>query len=669
MNELKSLQVQISELGAQKGAEVEPLENAIEDAPISDGIMSTGEGRKQVEEKEFIDLTEDTEDSKLMELMTEIEVLNVEKKKAESDVQVWKTKCNELECRVMELERHLTSGFQEFVSSGGTELGQGKAVVGRGENNATSEPSEIGTPIGDTYTDATPLDKGKDAILRRRNLEYGGRSRKQLFFGEETNLSQKITPVTPIGTKPACRGLIDISDDEADAMELIMLNGKEREKANDSNYPNGGTTLDKNQFPSEDLTGSLDQDDEDNVICHSGITRKRRRASNIITSDSESDIDDNLPIGRLRKNSKTDGDGESVVRRRLVRLRNLKKENGTLTENSPGNLQRMKAERLCGIPTNVTSKDDESQEDDSEGERENLKDFIVSDGDLSSDDESASNGDLSSTDGSESHGESGDEAVNDINLGKIIAKLGRFKDHPKWNWEFQGDLLADLGKDPELCMKAVCALYRQQTPDEKASKATFVRNGQGLSQIDAERGTELGEFLTAGDPEGDLSKSEQESSMMGKALMGVGGWHSTLPLVPSLSAELWGLFQGLTLAWDLGKRCVVADVDSLCVVKMVNGEDDVLGLNWGLVGAIRDLFVETGCPATKNPNMYVSMKQTHNPIVSSEDEADNTPLIKLYGKRRKDVNDTMDPSENRPFPSASNDSDEDNVLCHSHITR
>ncbi|KAJ6294942.1 hypothetical protein OIU76_022930 [Salix suchowensis] len=71
-------------------------------------------------------------------------------------------------------------------------------------------------------------------------------------------------------------------------------------------------------------------------------------------------------------------------------------------------------------------------------------------------------------------------------------------------------MLADFGKDPELCMRAVCALYRQQTDEEKRNKETLHYNGRGFSKFDAPRGSKLAEFLIDGDPSGDLKKSVLE---------------------------------------------------------------------------------------------------------------------------------------------------------------
>ncbi|KAF3773820.1 hypothetical protein EJ110_NYTH54555 [Nymphaea thermarum] len=89
--------------------------------------------------------------------------------------------------------------------------------------------------------------------------------------------------------------------------------------------------------------------------------------------------------------------------------------------------------------------------------------------------------------------------------------LGRIrKKKSSENWEFEADMLASFQKDDELCMKAVCALYRQQTSEEKAGKASLYHNRRGFNKFDALRGSELAEFLTDGDPFGPLKKSAKE---------------------------------------------------------------------------------------------------------------------------------------------------------------
>ncbi|KAG8381174.1 hypothetical protein BUALT_Bualt06G0094900 [Buddleja alternifolia] len=80
----------------------------------------------------------------------------------------------------------------------------------------------------------------------------------------------------------------------------------------------------------------------------------------------------------------------------------------------------------------------------------------------------------------------------------------------KIKWKNVWDMFDDFDRRPELCMKAVCALYRRQTPQERSLKKTIDRNGRGFNCDDARRGSELAEFLTGGDPNSNVKKSVEE---------------------------------------------------------------------------------------------------------------------------------------------------------------
>lgn len=65
-------------------------------------------------------------------------------------------------------------------------------------------------------------------------------------------------------------------------------------------------------------------------------------------------------------------------------------------------------------------------------------------------------------------------------------------------WEYEADMLDALARDAELCMKAVCALYRQQTAH------------RSFNQISTLRIAILAKFLVNGDGEGRLRRSVAE---------------------------------------------------------------------------------------------------------------------------------------------------------------
>ncbi|KAI3751128.1 hypothetical protein L2E82_22174 [Cichorium intybus] len=230
--------------------------------------------------------------------------------------------------------------------------------------------------------------------------------------------------------------------------------------------------------PSSSVIDISDEDD-DNKDGFKGHITKRKRSSNIITSDDEtSDDDDNAPICTLIKKDHVNEVKEDVTRQPLKRLKKSEDKNNydniTIDLNKTGN----------------SSSEDEEDEDEDEDD-ESLSGFIVE----SSECETGS-------------GESCDKSEDGLNeYTETLNRIRRKKDL-KLKWDLEGEMLADFGKDPELCMKAVCALYRQQTEDEKAGKVTIYHNERGFSQPDAKRASKLAEFLTDGG--GDLNKTVEE---------------------------------------------------------------------------------------------------------------------------------------------------------------
>lgn len=134
------------------------------------------------------------------------------------------------------------------------------------------------------------------------------------------------------------------------------------------------------------------------------------------------------------------------------------------------------------IPTNKENDDDddESKEGSSASEEGSLDGFIVHDSvDASSKPhDDASHGEVES--------KSQDASDDNLKFSEILSQIQRKKDQ-KRKWEFEGDMLAAFGKDPKLCMKAVCTLYRQQTCEEQGNMQSQFYNGRGFSRYDAFR--------------------------------------------------------------------------------------------------------------------------------------------------------------------------------------
>jgi hypothetical protein len=78
-----------------------------------------------------------------------------------------------------------------------------------------------------------------------------------------------------------------------------------------------------------------------------------------------------------------------------------------------------------------------------------------------------------------------DEDDVDLLLDQLPLKVQRNKDNRKW--ESEADMLAEFEKDPELCMKAVCALYRQQTCVRNSPLGLSFSSNQGFNKADALR--------------------------------------------------------------------------------------------------------------------------------------------------------------------------------------
>jgi hypothetical protein len=80
-----------------------------------------------------------------------------------------------------------------------------------------------------------------------------------------------------------------------------------------------------------------------------------------------------------------------------------------------------------------------------------------------------------------------EECDSEINFGKILDWIRGKKNTNNNDWKNAQEMLSAFDQQPELTLKAVCAMYRRQTEEEQAEKATIVHNKRGFSQIDAPR--------------------------------------------------------------------------------------------------------------------------------------------------------------------------------------
>ncbi|TMW94730.1 hypothetical protein EJD97_009881 [Solanum chilense] len=480
------------------------------------------------------------EEDRVLQLMIENSVLECEKKKAESDAEYWKSKCNELQLTVAELGKKLDAkagdtaptrvhGLQDECDDLTQKIHL--QVVDEMQNKDGEIGSLLSQDSGKSLA-KTPVLQAKfvrenKALLSESGNNCVNRVRKRLKFEEERGSNKRMSPSTPASESRAKVVVLDIteSDDErTTGPPYTSIMGSDFESSVPLGTPplpgivctvpfcGSGSNLSNTELPSKNDSKMtvIEQVEDSDMVCHDEEplyvpTPKRRRASNIIASDSDTDDDDDkVPICMLktrhfcekssndhpRGHSIQTGDSDDEVRnlsskRRLVKLSQCEGKGGG------GN---------------------DIEEEVSNSEGESLGGFIVSSSDISDDDDTSNSvGALQSNSAVAEDSITDSEYVSesDSDYGEIISRIRRNKGD-KLEWEFEGDMLAAFGKDPELCMKAVCVLYRQQTSEEQCCKGTIDHNQRGFSHCDAFRGSTLAEFLTDGDPKGDMTKSVKE---------------------------------------------------------------------------------------------------------------------------------------------------------------
>uniref|UniRef100_J3KXR7 Uncharacterized protein n=2 Tax=Oryza brachyantha TaxID=4533 RepID=J3KXR7_ORYBR len=309
--------------------------------------------------------------------------------------------------------------------------------------------------------------------------------------GDNAGLEDDDVSATPHGRKRAA-ALVVTSDSED---EVGSWGGRRRGK--DDNRKRA-------------LRGGRDDEDDDEG---EGVTLSRKRAlrgdsdsenedggdgAHVVATGIESD-DDMIPIRevvkKMRKERVSKGGGElgetegcsTPTTRRSARL-------------AKGRSKRpQSARRALNF---VEPKDCQESECDSD-EDDDINEFIINDSDCSENSAEPEDSDASApTEGSSSELE---ESDNEIDYKDVMACIGRKRNTKEW--KFEAEMLSAFAENPELCLKAVCALYRKQTEDEQRSKSTIVHNKQGFNQFDALRGSSIAEFLLDGDTFGLLKKT------------------------------------------------------------------------------------------------------------------------------------------------------------------
>ena len=313
----------------------------------------------------------------------------------------------------------------------------------------------------------------------------------------EKSCDQKITPVTPAKPKPLSAAVIDIVGSEE----------RDVHASHKSNPPSEGISATMSEEYGADQAGGITDGDEKSggTAITASVTpmSKRMRDLMVVTSDDDSEDYERKPSKRAIKieNSDTeDEDGNDITPARQVLggvpseseddddripLSRLKRKCAQVSR-QPAGTSNSNQPRRCLVKIGQAQMKNRAQEienDDessSESRLNSSNSFIVDD----SDDE-----DLEDDEPKEGGNDSYDQeesSDSDLDYADIISKF-RSRRNPNSKWIHEGDMLSDFGKNPVLCMKAVCALYRLQTNEEKACKISLFHNGRGFSRIDATR--------------------------------------------------------------------------------------------------------------------------------------------------------------------------------------
>lgn len=268
------------------------------------------------------------------------------------------------------------------------------------------------------------------------------------------------------------------------AAARLVTSDSEDEDANDGKHgvddqEEGGKPSKKRRF-----CGICDSDDEDAT---EGVDVVTSKAASPVQIESGEDEDDMIPIcqvlKKMRKERANHDDDDELGEVKGCSTPPTRCSAWLVKNQSKGGRA---AHRVLNF---VEPKECEGSEDDIE-EDDDMEDFIndedSSENAVESAEESCDEQQVSGTSVLIEESSTGpEESDSVVDYADVMACIGR-KNKAK-DWKFEGDMLAAFDEHPELCLKAVCALYRRQTKEEQMHKATIVHNKQGFSQIHAPR--------------------------------------------------------------------------------------------------------------------------------------------------------------------------------------
>ncbi|TVU22914.1 hypothetical protein EJB05_32650 [Eragrostis curvula] len=319
-----------------------------------------------------------------------------------------------------------------------------------------------------------------------------------------------------------CDNGVDLEDDDVSvtprgkkrAAALVVSSDSEDEDVNagDPGRAKDDGNAKEDDMPSRKraLRGVSDSEEEDG---NDGVhVAGSKCPSHLVVTDTESDDeDDRIPICQVLKKIRKDRLNEDADYDELGEAKGCSTSATRRSARSVKN--QSKKGRAVRRMLHFGESDESEGSDDDDDDNDDMGDFINDENSperaSGSAEESCSETNVSGASGpNEELSPKPQKSDSEINYADVIASIGRKKKTK--DWKLEGEMLAAFEKHPELCLKAVCALYRRQTEDEQRQKATFVHNKEGFSQIDARRASWIAEFLLDGDPYGPLKKTVQD---------------------------------------------------------------------------------------------------------------------------------------------------------------
>ncbi|KAI3910653.1 hypothetical protein MKW92_025308, partial [Papaver armeniacum] len=449
---------------------------------------------------------ENDERETIVQLKTENRDLECGKQRAESEIETWKKRFIALETKVLRLkeENATLRGLQNEVCRDDeyktfmnketcrkmdVEVNVATVDHLRTKDNMLNKtatilnsalppnPSSLKENIREVHRSGPPFisnqSEPSEAIKdKQKNIRLDSKVesviavKKQLSFETEGSSREKLVMINQGTVATSSTGIIEI-DDSGDEKEI-----DETLKSSSGN----GNNLRAKKYLKRPLSAKKNEQcernfDEDVTSIPLSSTTKRHRICG-----SKSQDDDKIPIGKLLNlcngDEKVERQESSSKRSFLLKQCQKKKnmvkgtsrnESATLNDSQMSRMSYQKAAK----PTFADGRKNVLGEFGSNREGEHFGGMIVKPP------ESADSGDSSS--------DSEDLGDNDFSF-KQVAKIIRLRQS---KWPFEADLFSSLQKDPELCMRAICALYRQQMSKEKYTRGSLDSNERGFNVNDA----------------------------------------------------------------------------------------------------------------------------------------------------------------------------------------